>query len=316
VTPENAAAREAPRQLAPSGQTPPRQPAPSPSGGGLGRGDAARATAHVAAKLHALDDEIRQGSGRVVTASDPEAVHDFRVSIRQLRTLLKLARPLYSRLFADAVRGSFAEIQRATGALRDEEALDETVASLSIEHAALAAWKKRRAARARALRRAVVARVSSRDLAHAHEMLHAILILPIQPKRECDLAAFAQRKVETALAEAERLSWKQTDDPAELHELRIACKRLRYTVEFFDEVLTEPLRALRKPAVKLQKVLGVVHDLDVALVVMKRQHGLPMTLRARILRELSARRANKLATFESLRTPAAPPELPNVAPNP
>ncbi|WP_394844670.1 CHAD domain-containing protein [Pendulispora brunnea] len=261
------------------------------------------ASAHVGAKFRTLDEEIRQGAGRIVAGNDAEAVHDFRVSIRQLRTLLKLSRPLYGRFHADAVRGSFTAMHRATGALRDEEALEETVAALSIRHPAFEDWQSRRAAKARALRRVVVTRVSSSDLAHAHDMLHAILILPVHPQRERDLTAFAQRKVETALTEAERLSMRQTEDAEQLHELRIACKQLRYTVEFFEEVLPEHLRALRKPAVKLQKVLGDVHDLDVARLVMQRQHGLPLTLRNRIAREISARRAEKLAAFESLRTP-------------
>ncbi|WP_394834163.1 CHAD domain-containing protein [Pendulispora rubella] len=268
------------------------------------------ASAHVGAKFRTLDEEIRQGATRIVAGNDAEAVHDFRVSIRQLRTLLKLSRPLYGRFHADAVRGSFTAMHRATGELRDEEALEETVAALSIQHGAFEAWQRRRAARARGLRRAVAARVSSSDLAHAHDMLQAILILPVHPKRERDLMAFAQRQVETALAEAERLSRRQTDDSEELHQLRIACKQLRYTVEFFEDVLPEHLRALRKPAVKLQKVLGDVHDLDVAHVVMQRQHGLPLTLRNRIARAIFARRAEKLATFESLRAPEPAPGPP------
>jgi len=266
------------------------------------------ASAHVAAKLEALDAEIVQRAQAVIVGTDPEAVHDFRVSLRQLRTLLKLARPLYGRFYADAVRNSFAELQRATGALRDEEALEETVAAMGIQHRPLSDWQKRRAARARALRRAVVARVESQDLVRARQMLRAILVLPIHPKRERGLAAFATRKVEETLDEAERLSKKQTEDPLALHELRIACKRLRYTVEFFEDVLPEPLRTLRKPATKLQKVLGDVHDLDVALVVMQRQYALPMALRTRVLRALSTRRAEKVAAFESLRTP--PPTAP------
>ncbi|WP_394824350.1 CHAD domain-containing protein [Pendulispora albinea] len=264
------------------------------------------ASAHVGAKLRALDEGVREGAQRIITGADPEAVHDFRVYLRQLRTLLKLARPLYSRHLADAVRTSFVEIHRATGALRDEEALEETFAALTVRHPAFDAWKKRRATRARGLRRTVIARVSSKDLAHAEDMLHALLILPVHPKRERDLQWFARRKVEVALTNAERLARKEKYQPEELHALRIACKQLRYTVEFFDEALPEPLRALRKPAVKLQKVLGDVHDLDVALVVMQRQHALPATVRTRILRELSTRRAEKVAAFEALRAPLPP----------
>ncbi len=290
-------------------------PMPLLENGAAGPAQVPLATTHVTQKLRALDEEIAVRAKAVIEGIDAEAVHDFRVSLRQLRTLLKLARPLYGRFLADAVRASFAALQHATGELRDEEALEETVLAMGIKHHALTAWQTRRASKARALRRAVVDRVSSNDLAHARELLHALLILPTHPKRERPLGVFAAQKVEEALADAERRATKQTSDSIQLHELRIACKRLRYTVEFFEDDLPESLRALRKPATKLQKVLGDVHDLDVALVVMQRQYALPAPLRSRVLRALTSRRAQRLADFEDLRTPPdrlppPPPEQP------
>jgi CHAD domain-containing protein len=48
------------------------------------------------------------------------------------------------------------------------------------------------------------------------------------------------------------------------HALRIACKRLRYTLEFFEEVLGPDTRAVVKEIVTLQDHLGALQDVVVA----------------------------------------------------
>jgi CHAD domain-containing protein len=49
-----------------------------------------------------------------------------------------------------------------------------------------------------------------------------------------------------------------------LHALRIECKRLRYTIEFFEEVLAPEAREAVAEVVRLQDHLGSLHDADVA----------------------------------------------------
>jgi len=49
-----------------------------------------------------------------------------------------------------------------------------------------------------------------------------------------------------------------------LHALRIECKRLRYTLEFFQEVLGENAVRVIAQVVRLQDHLGNLHDADVA----------------------------------------------------
>jgi CHAD domain-containing protein len=47
-----------------------------------------------------------------------------------------------------------------------------------------------------------------------------------------------------------------------LHELRIACKKLRYATEFFSGVYPPKLQGLIDVLVKVQDLLGTAHDLD------------------------------------------------------
>jgi CHAD domain-containing protein len=60
--------------------------------------------------------------------------------------------------------------------------------------------------------------------------------------------------------------WVSIPNPplTRLHALRIACKRLRYTLEFFDEVLGPDTKAIVKTVVKMQDHLGALQDAVVA----------------------------------------------------
>jgi hypothetical protein len=66
---------------------------------------------------------------------------------------------------------------------------------------------------------------------------------------------------------AELVAWERfIDDPdniLELHEMRIAAKRLRYTLEIFAPAIGEGMPAIINVMKMLQDHLGVIHDADV-----------------------------------------------------
>jgi CHAD domain-containing protein len=53
-----------------------------------------------------------------------------------------------------------------------------------------------------------------------------------------------------------------------LHALRIECKRLRYTLEFFEEVLGPEAEQVIEQVVHLQDHLGGLNDADVAIAML------------------------------------------------
>src|SRR5579875_3625974 len=55
----------------------------------------------------------------------------------------------------------------------------------------------------------------------------------------------------------------------ELHDLRIAAKRLRYTLEVFEDVLPEECKAAVKELEQLQDELGSLHDSDVMIALLR-----------------------------------------------
>ena len=68
-------------------------------------------------------------------------------------------------------------------------------------------------------------------------------------------------------------SWERfVDNPyniAELHNMRIAAKRLRYTFEVFEDALPVASKAVLKELVQLQEELGNFHDTDVMIALLR-----------------------------------------------
>src|SRR5947209_1089059 len=71
----------------------------------------------------------------------------------------------------------------------------------------------------------------------------------------------------------EMFEWSQhVDNPYEvhnLHNLRIAAKRLRYTLELFEDVLPEESKAIVEELTKIQDELGALHDHDVLIALLR-----------------------------------------------
>jgi CHAD domain-containing protein len=268
-----------------------------------------RISPFVARALRALDRQLADAVPRVLGSSDDEAIHDLRVAIRRLRTMLKLVRPVFGRFHTDAVRRAFTDVQRATGDLRDEEVLDETL-DAAAEHGQIAgdatydAWRGSRRARERRLRRAVIAHLRSGELGRARAMLKALLVLPVKPKRDRDLSGFARKCVQRAQAQVEKRRDAPPEDANALHELRIAYKELRYAAELLAGALPVDLSALADPAAKFQKRLGEIHDVDVALVTAKRARSLAHGAQRTLVRNLDLLRAKRVRKYLAEMSPA------------
>jgi CHAD domain-containing protein len=251
---------------------------------------------YVLKKLRELDAALAAAIPRVVESADDEAIHDLRVAIRRLRTMLKMARPLFGRWHADVVRKAFADVMKATGELRDEEVLEETLDGLSA-HPAFTLWLQGRAARERKLRRAVLARIERGELDRARLMLKALLVFPFDPARNMDLSRFARRTVERARRVVEKGRDVPPDDMLGLHELRISYKELRYSIELLAEALPLDSRAMLEPAVVFQKRLGEIHDVDVARDVLEKARALPPTARDEALAALAKVREKRIGKY-------------------
>jgi CHAD domain-containing protein len=259
-----------------------------------------RASVFFARTLGALDLALADTLPRVLENTDEEALHDFRVEVRKLRTLLKAARSLYGRFHADAVRAGFTEMHRATGALRDEEVFLELLGTLDLDGEEMQAFVTRRHTRERMLRKNVLTLVRSPKMKRSRALLNAIILLPLDPAREKDLHKFARKTVDRALAKVEALRHTPTTDDVGLHDLRIAFKELRYACELMTSALPPDISALAEPAAKMQKRLGEIHDVDAALVSIARSRSLTPLLHARLTQALHLRREKLVGKYTDL----------------
>lgn len=291
----------------------------------------ARAVRDTSHRVVATRARRRRGDGGAAAGSGAgdedktEAVHDFRVAIRRLRTVLRVMRRPFG---PKRIRRASAELKRfadATGRLRDEEVLAETLSDLDVASTtrqALGEWVGRRKRQERVLRAAVV-HLLERDgdvldaileqLGRALEhrppegavTLHGLAEHAVGGARAAVLAAAAAEPADatgegaTGIAARSYRSRIDPDDVTAMHDLRIRYKRLRYTAELFAEALGAPadgegdgaaLSRRAKGAAKLQKRLGEVHDLDVAQVRMSRAWGLATEHRLAVLEALRAAR--------------------------
>jgi CHAD domain-containing protein len=57
----------------------------------------------------------------------------------------------------------------------------------------------------------------------------------------------------------------ESTDPTTLHKLRIAAKKLRYSLEFFAQIYDKQLTPHLEQIRKLQELLGNIHDCDVMI---------------------------------------------------
>ncbi|HEX8790935.1 MAG TPA: CHAD domain-containing protein [Polyangiaceae bacterium] len=260
-----------------------------------------RVGACLVARLRELDGRLAEVAPRVLAhESDDEAVHDLRVAMRRTRTALEIGREVLGPFHADEVRRALRDVQRATGALRDEEVLLALLGSLGVEGADVAAWLEGRRQRERRLRRALVRLLQSGALDGGRRLLSALLAFRIKPSRDKRVHKYARRAVERARREVDRRRGPRPDDAEALHNLRIAYKRLRYTVETFADVLPEDVAVLAQGAARMQSRLGDLHDVDVAIACVRRARALTQESRADLLAALDRQRAVRVTAYVRL----------------
>jgi CHAD domain-containing protein len=211
-----------------------------------------------------------------MVGEDSEAVHDMRVAARRVRAAWRVFGSAYER---PVVRRHVAELRMLgdrLGAVRD----------VDVQLAILAAHRERRSKRERAALLPLVEAWTA-DRRERHASLIAHLSSPWFGVLVSDHEAFiasdnqvvrgtgAHRRA-TVRTRTPAVSWDAYEvvwgfeaaladaDAATLHDLRIATKWLRYTLEFVREPIEPAATELIRRAVVLQDHLGDIHDLHAA----------------------------------------------------
>ena len=236
----------------------------------------APAAAHLGAALTALTAEVVANDPGTRRGQDPEHLHRLRVAIRRWRALLRCARPLLDRDWAEALRAELAWLGGELGPVRD---LDVLLADLRDQARSLEPAERR--ALGPLLRSLAAERVKARGVLLA--ALRSSRYLQLLDRM--DEAARAPRVTEDSWSLEDlvakevrrfRRVVKGLQDPPgdeEIHEVRIKAKRVRYAAELAEAAMGKPAARLARKAKALQDILGQHQDAAVSEARLRAQLG-------------------------------------------
>jgi CHAD domain-containing protein len=242
-------------------------------------------------------DAAHAAGQRLADTHDSEALHDFRVALRRLRSTLRAFRSELDEAVPKKLRNRLRDLTRATAPGRDAEVLIESVKSvekkLTRGQRAGVPWLLTRFTE----RRDRAYEQVRRELAPEFQQLERRLRKPLSVvvKQPGDPAAEAVTfgavaatllSEHAALLEHELATLQSSDDEPTAHGIRISAKRLRYLLEPLAGV--EPRAAAVLARLKaIQTLLGDLHDLQVLAVQLADAVGDAAAERARLMHELT-----------------------------
>lgn len=224
--------------------------------------------------IAALVEGLAEREAGVRQGDDPEDVHQARVAVRRLRSVLRTFGDVLEPEWATALRDELRWLGRLLGDVRDAEVLRERLHSQ-------AGWI---AAEDRPVVKRLIRRLNARrDYARARlieqmttdryrSLVDALDAAAREPALVSEVAAVP---ADVALRPGLQKLWQHLDAAIEdivtegatdeaLHVVRIRSKRVRYAAEAVTPVFGKPARRFAKAASALQDVLGEHQDAVVA----------------------------------------------------
>ena len=215
----------------------------------------------------------------VIADYDTEFLHDYRVSLRKVRSVLSLFKGIYSGQQTEQLKQTFAELMNSTSRLRDLDVylLEKESFYLLLPdslHPGLDImfnqFEQQRARQHKQL---------SKNFACAayKEKISQLATLFSESEQDISKLQPGPQASRPATEYARELIWNRyhkvckiarvidADTPDEqIHELRIHCKKLRYLMEFFEPLFaTKKIKRLIKSLKLLQENLGLFNDYSV-----------------------------------------------------
>lgn len=238
---------------------------------------------------------------RVLKGLDPEALHDFRVSLRRLRTCLRLMEGCYPSRILQPVLRFLKKNAQDTNNLRDREvfeALWKGLQPLPHPSPGLQAWLLTQVEIRRLREKEVADSLSSPEFIRQFSGMGKNLALkpPASKIRLVMSGEFEREKYR--LRKILKKAGSSNPSRPLLHKLRVQAKRVRYGLEEFGFLMPQGGRELAARCKRLQDALGGRRDLELALERLKKVgNGLFPEPRP-WMRELKTRRAARRKQFE------------------
>lgn len=220
-------------------------------------------------------DAVRAARVRLDHGEDREALHDFRVALRRLRSWLRALREDLDSSAPGGVRAALKQFAETSNRGRDAEVLiewlDAAVTRLPARHRSAARWLRRLQAAERV--------DASRQLQHLLDASFDATTQRLERRLRRYRAtvyldddgpppeSLAERVSHRARRDAGRLATlldaiSGVDDDSAIHEARIAGKRLRYLLEPLVKDVPSGEATIARLK-RLQDTLGAIHDAHV-----------------------------------------------------
>jgi len=214
--------------------------------------------------LNCLEHFQRNEQG-LLNSKDPEFVHQARVALRRLRSAIKLFAPVLPPEFVATYGQTWQTLGSALGEARNWDVfLEETLPPIA---AAFPEDKDIRRLRKAAQRKTQSARKSIIGLLATREYPRLLLeftaaVYTVGQTLPIPLEDFARQQISRHARKSRKLAIRHAElSPGERHKMRIAFKKLRYTLEFFVPLM--PQRKVKPYLValsQLQDELGLIND--------------------------------------------------------
>ena len=212
------------------------------------------------------------------TGTDIEDVHKMRVAIRQQRSLFNLLADYYKPKTVRAHNKDLKRVMDSLGAVRDLDVLIADLDAFGATLDAADAVAMNEVVESLDQRRAVARKrlVKLLDSKAYHQFVNrytAFLTTPdasVQAHEADDVHPIEVRHTLAPMIHAYLADVRAYDsvladaDIETLHALRIACKRLRYIVTLFSDILGKEIDDFINELRQLQDLLGRLNDIDIA----------------------------------------------------
>ncbi len=249
------------------------------------------------AHVRAIYREIRRARRDVLEDTGEDAIHDLRVGVRRLRSILRSVRGVFGEFHVATISSNIKSVIEHSNALRDAEVLRKVLKDLAlVPHAAKAVetWLREHGENEKLVCGELKVELAGTSVNHALRQLDALFSLPLRSSRDEEVEELAlrvldrqRRKLLKAIGDEE----KSICDFDRMHRARIEAKRLRYVGEFYVRFVPRPLRRHTRAARTLQGLFGDLHDLDMLMQHFADDETIDMTARADLLLRLSEKRS-------------------------
>lgn len=196
-----------------------------------------------------------------------DAVHDLRVSIRRLNAVLAKIEQFTPTIMVNQCARELKLLMKPLGKLRDVHVQVEWIMSTFPKIGpGLNEYLKRLWSKERRLTKKITAMLAEYAPAECAALHHDIMLLPVADDEGKFLAAGCEL-LDNLFGALDGMKGGASarDNAAQLHAMRIALKKYRYTVEILKPALGDGAGKLLKRMHALQTLLGDIHDFDVLI---------------------------------------------------